>query len=40
MRPLDRVAKMSVLTRAGVENVFRFDRKAAPTLRAGQVGRG
>lgn len=37
MRPLDRVAKMSVLTRAGVENVFRFDRKAAPALRASQT---
>ena len=37
MRPLDRVAKMSVLTAAGVENVFKFDRKAAPALKPGQT---
>jgi len=37
MRPLDRVASMSVLTAAGVDNVFKFDRKGAPALRAGQT---
>jgi len=32
MKPLDRVAKMSVLTKAGVEKVFKFERKPAPPL--------
>jgi len=36
MKPLDRVAKMSVLTKAGVEKVFKFERKPAPPLPAGQ----
>jgi len=30
MRPLDRVAKMSVLTKAGVEKVHKFERGVAP----------
>jgi len=37
MKPLDRVAKMSVLTKAGVEKVFKFERKPAPPLPAGQA---
>lgn len=37
MRPLDRVAKMSVLTKAGVENVFKFERKSTPALRSNQT---
>jgi len=37
MKPLDRVAKMSDLTRAGVEKVFKFERKPAPALAASQT---
>jgi len=37
MKPLDRVAKMSVLTKAGVEKVFKFERKPAPALPATQT---
>jgi len=37
MKPLDRVAKMSVLTKAGVEKVFKFERKPAPDLPATQT---
>jgi len=38
MKPLDRVANMSVLTKAGVEKVFKFDRKSpAPPLSPSQT---
>jgi len=30
MKPLDRIANMSVLTKAGVEKVFKFDRNNSP----------
>jgi len=37
MKPLDRVANMTVLSKAGVDKVFKFDRKNCPPLTSNQT---